>query len=157
MSPRKDNGLIKEALFREYLRTKGLSYTYERRHILKEILETSKTIKHFTIDRLYNNLQAKRNRISKSTLYRTIKLLEDSRIVKKTDIAPDHYVYEKVEQYNIGHVVCLKCKKIIEINHRETKKIVNSICRKKRFQYKTHTFEIKGYCNNCVSLSLKDE
>ncbi|MFQ5687708.1 MAG: hypothetical protein ACE5GV_13720 [Candidatus Scalindua sp.] len=54
MSPRQDKDLIKEALFREYLRTKGLSYTYERQHILKEILETPKTIKHFSIDRLYN-------------------------------------------------------------------------------------------------------
>ncbi|MEK6766473.1 MAG: Fur family transcriptional regulator [Planctomycetota bacterium] len=157
MSARQDNDLIKEALFREFLRAKGLSYTYERQHILKEILETSNTIKHFPIDRLYNNLQSKRNRISKSTLYRTIKLLEDSRIVKKTDIAPDRYVYEIVEQYNIGHIVCLKCKNIIEINNRETKKIVNHICREKRFQYKTHTFEIKGYCDKCISLSLKDE
>ncbi len=136
MSPRKDNDLIKEALFREFLRAKGLNYTYERQHILKEILETSRTIKHFSIDRLYNNLQAKRDRISKSTLYRTIKLLEDYRIVKKTDIAPDHYVYEIVEQYNIGHVVCLKCKNIIEIKHRETEKIVNDICRKKGFNIK---------------------
>lgn len=157
MSPQQDNDLIKEALFREFLRTKSFNYTFERLHILKEILETSRTIKHFSIDRLYNNLQAKRNRISKSTLYRTIKLLEDSRIVKKTDIAPDHFVYEIVEQYNIGHVVCLKCQKIIEINNRETKKLVNDICRKKIFKYKTHTFEIKGYCQNCVNLSLKNE
>lgn len=79
----RDKDRIEEALFKGYLRTKRLSFTCERKHILKEILEISKTIKHFSINKLYNNLLVKRNRISKGTLYRTIKLLEDSKIVKK--------------------------------------------------------------------------
>lgn len=153
----RDKDRIEEALFKGYLRTKRLSFTCERKHILKEILEISKTIKHFSINKLYNNLLVKRNRISKGTLYRTIKLLEDSKIVKKTDIDSDQYVYEKVEQYNIGHMVCLKCKRIIEINQKAIKSLINQICRKKKFQFKTHTFEIKGLCHNCTNLSKHNE
>lgn len=152
---RKDNYLIKEALFKEFLSGKGLSYTYERQQTLKAIHDASKAIKHFSVNVLYINLQTKKNRISKSTLYRTIKLLEDSGTIRKTDIDPDHYVYEIVEQNNIGHMVCVKCKIIIEINYRETKKLINRICSEKKFQYKTHTFEIKGLCNNCMSSGFK--
>ncbi|MBC8549282.1 MAG: transcriptional repressor [Candidatus Brocadiales bacterium] len=155
MSPRKDNFLTIEALFREFLRGKGLSYTYERQQTLKEIHDASQAVKHFSVNGLYINLQAKRSRISKSTLYRTIKLLEGSGIIRKTDIDPDHYVYEIVEQNNIGHMVCVKCKIIIEINYRETKKLINRICSEKKFQYKTHTFEIKGFCNDCISSGFK--
>ena len=151
MAPRKDNFLIVEALFREFLRAEGLSYTYERQQTLKGIHDTSQAIKHFSINGLYVYLQSKRSPISKSTLYRTIKLLEDSGTIRKTDIDPNHYVYEIVEQNNIGHIVCVKCKIIIEINHRETEKFVDRICSEKKFQYKTHTFEIKGFCNNCIS------
>lgn len=79
----RDEGYIEEELLRKFLRSKCLSFTYERKHILREVLEFSKTLKHFSINRLYINLLEKRDRISKSTLYRTIKLLEDTRIVKK--------------------------------------------------------------------------
>ena len=153
MTPQRDNGLIEEVLFKRYLRTQGLSYTDQRQHIIKEILKISKSIKHFSINRLYNHLHTEKDSISKSTLYRTIKLLEDIRIVKKTDIDKDHYVYEKVEQYNIGHMVCLNCKKIIEINNKVIKKMINQNCKKNSFKYNTHVFEIKGLCHSCIELS----
>ncbi|MGR3177575.1 MAG: Fur family transcriptional regulator [Candidatus Anammoxibacter sp.] len=107
------NGLIEDRIFGLFLKSKELLYTYERQIILKGITKITKTDSHFSFDSIYNHLVEKRNRVSKSTIYKTLKLLESCNLIKRIDIKSESYVYEKTNRHNIGHLVCLECGKII--------------------------------------------
>lgn len=147
-----DYGDAKEDLFETFLKSKGFYYTYERRLILYEIMEADKTSGHFSVEIIFKNLQAKRRRVSKSTLYKTLRLLEECRVIKKTDIASGYCVYEKIGQSSAGHLVCLKCGKIIEMNQMAINNLIGDTCKKEGFKVKSHTFEIKGLCFDCLKV-----
>ncbi len=140
----------KEAIFKIFLKSKGLNYTCERKFVLREILEATKKNEHFSVDNIFKRMLLKKKRVSKSALYKTMPLLEDCNLIKKTNIAEDHYIYEKTGKHNIGHLVCLTCKQIIEINKNTIKDHIDQICAKKSFKIESHTFEIKGRCFNCL-------
>lgn len=145
-----NNAWSEDALFKGFLRSKGMTYTYERRLILLEIIKISKTNNHFSIENIFNNLIVKHSRVSKGTLYKTLSLLENCNIVKKNGVWLDRYIYEKVKQHNIGHLVCLRCGEINDINQSTIENLIIRVCLQKKFKKKSHVFEIKGYCRNCL-------
>lgn len=145
-----DKKELDEIRFKGFLCSNGLRYTYERGLILREIQEISQKNKHFSIDDIYRQIRSKGKLVSKGTLYRTARLLEDCKIVKKTDIKHSLYIYEKVGLFNIGHMVCLNCGNIIEIKQKTIKDIINHICKKAGFEIRSHTFEINGLCLDCA-------
>ncbi len=142
---------IDETLFKVFLKSNGLSYTYERKLILREILQYTKACFHFSVDTIYKQMRNKGNHVSKGTLYSTLRLLENSNIIRKTDIALNNYIYERTQQHNTGHFICLKCSKIIDINQKTVKSLIDKICGKDGVKIKSHTFEIKGICLDCLT------
>ena len=146
-----DNDTLRgEDVFKAFLRSKGMIYTYERRLILHEIIKISKTNSHFSIENIFNNLIVERSRVSKGTLYKTLSLLENCNIVKKNGVSLGRYIYEKIGQHNIGHLVCLRCGEINDINQSTIENLIIQVCLQKKFKRKSHIFEIKGYCCNCL-------
>lgn len=68
------------AVFRRQLKSEGLKYTPERARILDAIIEIDGP---FEADALLEQLQGEGHRVSKATVYRTIKLLEDAAIIQR--------------------------------------------------------------------------
>lgn len=156
MLERDNDNETKETVFKTFLKSKGLYYTFERRLIFHEIIEVTEALTHFSIDSTYKRLKAKGERVSKGTLYKTLQLIEDCSIIKKTDISSGQCTYEKIKQYDAGHLVCLRCGKIIEMNEKAITDLIINICKKLNFTIKTHTFEIKGLCFDCLTTAASD-
>ena len=68
------------AVFRRSLKDVGLKYTPERAQILDTIIELDGL---FEADQLLEEVKGKGFRVSKATVYRTLKLLEDSGIIHR--------------------------------------------------------------------------
>ena len=76
-----DNSYLSvKKLFTEYLQQRKLRKTPERFAILREIYSTNG---HFDIDTLYNLMKEDKYLVSRATLYNTIELLLDCRLVIK--------------------------------------------------------------------------
>lgn len=78
------------AVFRRSLKDVGLKYTPERAQILDTIIELDAL---FEADQLLEQVKAKGFRVSKATVYRTLKLLEDAGIIQRVlfDRDQSHY------------------------------------------------------------------
>ena len=79
------------AVFRRHLRGAGLKYTSERARVLAAVLELTGP---FLVEGVLARLRSQRPVVSKATAYRTIKLLEESGIVRQVLLTPDQAHYQ---------------------------------------------------------------
>jgi Fur family ferric uptake transcriptional regulator len=130
------------AVFRSYLKSRGLKFTSERASILDAVL--SKTNVFEAEGLLYEMRQAGR-RVSRPTIYRTLKFLLQSKILREILIDSKQAHYElSLGREPKGHLVCLKTNTIVEFNAPELIAIRNRICQEHGFDPVSHRFVIYG-------------
>jgi Fur family ferric uptake transcriptional regulator len=138
---------MEEDKFKEFLLTKGLKLTKERKEILDEILSLQK---HFDPEELFIRLRAKGSKVSRASIYRTIPLLIESGLIEEVEKIDRHAHYEKISSdKHHDHMICLKCGKIIEFYSPTLEMLQNEICEKENFICIKHSLEIHGYCKDC--------
>ena len=142
-----------EKIFRDYLRTKGLKFTPERRLILEGV---SSFFGHFDIEKLYNKLHHKAGEIFLATVYRTLPHLISSGLIKEVMRCQDRLQYERTFGFpHHDHLICIKCGKIFEFKDDQLERLQNRVCRKFGFKPTEHRLGVKGFCRNCQA-KLKD-
>ena len=128
------------AVFRRYLKSQNLKYTPERADILDAIIEKDGV---FEVEELMDDMRKRGYRVSKATVYRTIKLLQDAGIITQAlfDSKQAHYqlIYGKQPR---DYMVCMKTGKHIEFTDRELSKLRDKICREYGWESVGHRFQI---------------
>ena len=134
-------------IFTEYLETNGHRKTPERFAILDTIYSING---HFDIDMLYSQMMNQENfRVSRATLYNTIILLMDAKLVIK-HLFGNSSQYEK--SFNIEthhHLICTQCGKVTEFQN-ETLKAAIANTKLNRFQISHYSLYIYGICSKCA-------
>jgi len=99
--------------FREHLESQGLRMTHQRRAILDAAFETDH---HYTAEELLAMVQKIDPAISRATVYRTLSLLVECRLLRKLDLSRDQTYYDpnSLDHPDHGHLVCLDCQRILE-------------------------------------------
>ncbi len=105
----KISALQKRELFTEYLTRKGHRKTPERYAILDHVCAING---HFDVEMLYQSLEGANFHVSRATLYNTIELLVDARLLVRHQFGTQGVQYECAEKAaGHFHLVCSHCGK----------------------------------------------
>ena len=139
--------------FKAQLRLMNLKVTKERVIILEEVM---KRTDHFDADQFAADLSTKGVRVSRATVYRTLDILNDLKIVEKSTLGHKHQHYENmVDRAHHDHLVCTECDKVIEFLEPRIEELQEEVCKKHGFEIKDHSLQLFGVCPDCASADNK--
>lgn len=128
------------AVFRRFLKSRGLKYTPERADILEAIIEQDDV---FEVDELMLAMREKGHRVSKATVYRTIKILQEAGIITQAlfDAKQAHYqlIYGKAPH---DYMVCMRTGRHMEFTSKELVALRDEICKRHGWAPVGHRFQI---------------
>ncbi len=135
-------------IFKQYLAENSLRKTPERFKILEEIYLQDG---HFTIDELYFMMKSKNYRVSRATLYNTVELLIECKLIKKHQFNSKINFYEKAyKSSQHDHLVCIECGKIVEFCDPRIYEIEKDISELYNFKIANHELYLFGLCSECT-------
>jgi len=127
------------------LKEKGLKLTPQRRLILDIIHDTPN---HLTAEEILTHVEAKVSGVNKSTIYRTLELLERLGCVVKSELK-DRFVYHHAEEGHHHHLLCRSCGKTLECDEELFSSIGKELQKQYGFQADFRHTVISGLCSKC--------
>lgn len=130
------------SIFRRFLKREGLKFTPERAIILDAVLSKEGV---FEAEQLLDEMRGSRHRVSKATIYRTLKHLIEAKIITEVllDSKQAHYQLSFGREAK-GHLVCLETNRIVEFVTPELKALSERISREHGFNPVSYRFVIYG-------------
>ena len=133
-------------LFQAQLEKSGLRLTRQRELILDSLLKAER---HVSLEDLYRELKPRG--IGRATIFRMLRLLEESRLVERVTPADGAPRFEvKSERPHHDHLICVECGGITEVRWPEVERIQDRACRKIGFSIAWHRHEVFGRCRSCA-------
>ncbi len=120
---------------------KGVKLT-EQRKIIAKIMSDSQD--HPDVDELYKRASKIDAKISIATVYRTVKLFEESGIVTKHDFKGGKARYEELNEGHHDHLIDIKTGEIIEFVDDEIEKLQKKVADKYGYKLVDHKLELYG-------------
>ena len=120
---------------------KGLRMTNQRK-IIAEIIEN--TFDHPDVEELYNRASAIDDSISIATVYRTVKLFEESGILDKLEFGDGRARYENADREHHDHLIDINSGEIIEFVDEEIEKLQKKVAEKYGYNLVDHKLELYG-------------
>ena len=143
------------SVFRRFLRTKGLKYTVERADILQAIIDHDGP---FEAEELLLEMRTHDHRVSKATIYRTLKLLQEAGIITQAlfDSKQAHFqlIYGKQPR---DVMVCMRTGRTIDFQSPELIALRDRICEELGWSPVGHRFQIFAMSPETTSEETGDE
>ncbi len=130
------------------LKQKGLRLTRPRRLILDYIHDKGD---YLTAEEIIAFVHGKYPRVNKSTVYRTLELLEESNCVFKSE-SISGTIYHHAEEGYHHHLVCRHCGKTIDCEEHIFASVEKTLRQKYKFYIDFRHLVMSGLCNECKNL-----
>ena len=131
--------------------SKGVKLTDQRR-IIARVMAESKEIygesDHPDVDELYNRVSKIDSKISIATVYRTVKLFEETGILAKHEFKGGKARYEQLNEGHHDHLIDVKSGEIIEFVDEEIEKLQKKVAEKYGYRLVDHKLELYGIKKN---------
>jgi Fur family ferric uptake transcriptional regulator len=129
------------------LKARGLKLTPQRRLIVDVIHEARG---HLTAEEIIKDVQVKMPGVNKSTIYRTLELLENAGCVYKSELG-NEFIYHHDEEGHHHHLVCSRCGKTVDCDENIFTQVQRSLKSKYNFSVDFRHMVMTGVCEKCRS------
>jgi Fur family ferric uptake transcriptional regulator len=119
--------------------SKGMRMTEQRRVIARVLAESED---HPDVEELYRRCAEVDDRISISTVYRTVRLFEDAGIIEKHDFRDGRARYETSSEAHHDHLINLRTGEVIEFQSEEIERLQAEVARKLGYKLIDHRLEL---------------
>ncbi|MCX7322294.1 MAG: Fur family transcriptional regulator [Hyphomicrobiales bacterium] len=119
----------------------GMRMTEQRRVIARVLAEADD---HPDVEELYRRCVAIDDKISISTVYRTVKLFEDAGIIERHDFREGRARYETMSDAHHDHLINLRDGTVIEFTSEAIEKLQAEVAAKLGYKLVDHRLEL--YC-----------
>ncbi|MSO53993.1 MAG: transcriptional repressor [Rhodospirillales bacterium] len=119
----------------------GLKMTPQRRVIARVLTAAND---HPDVEELWRRAAKIDPRISIATVYRTVRLLEASEVLKRHDFGDGRARYERVPDVHHDHLIDVRSGKVIEFQNKEIEVLQEKIAEKHGYRLIGHRLEL--YC-----------
>jgi Fur family ferric uptake transcriptional regulator len=126
---------------------KGMRMT-EQRRVIARVLAAADD--HPDVEELYRRCVKVDDRISISTVYRTVRLFEDAGIIERHDFREGRARYETSSEAHHDHLINLRNGEVIEFQSEEIERLQSEVARKLGYRLVDHRLEL-------YALPLHDE
>ena len=121
--------------------TRGMRMTEQRKVIARVLADA---MDHPDVEELYRRCVAIDDKISISTVYRTVKLFEDAGIIERHDFREGRARYEQMRDSHHDHLINLRSGEVIEFTSDDIEKLQAEVARKLGYRLVEHRLEL--YC-----------
>jgi Fur family transcriptional regulator, ferric uptake regulator len=130
---------LKQMNIEERCAAKGMRMT-EQRRVIARVLAASDD--HPDVEELYRRCVKVDDRISISTVYRTVKLFEDSGIIERHDFREGRARYEQIPESHHDHLINLRTGEVIEFQSEEIERLQAEVARRLGYRLVHHRLEL---------------
>ncbi len=120
---------------------KGMRMTDQRRVVARVL---SKATDHPDVEELYRRAHEVDPHISIATVYRTVRLFEESGIIERHDFRDGRSRYEQAPDEHHDHLIDMRTGKVIEFMDHEIEALQAAIAKRLGFKLVDHRLELYG-------------
>ncbi len=118
---------------------KGMRMTEQRRTIARVLAQSDD---HPDVEELYRRCSKVDERISMSTVYRTVRLFEDAGIIERHDFREGRSRYETSTEGHHDHLINLRTGEVIEFQSEEIERLQAEVARRLGYKLMDHRLEL---------------
>src|SRR6059036_741255 len=117
----------------------GMRMTEQRRVIARVLAEA---LDHPDVEELYRRCAAVDDKISISTVYRTVKLFEDAGIIERHEFRNGRARYEQMPDSHHDHLINLRTGEVIEFQSEDIERLQSEVARRLGYRLVDHRLEL---------------
>src|SRR6187431_2440543 len=133
-------------VFAAYITRNRLKRSDQREAILDTFLRSER---HLSVDDLLQLVQKRRSDIGRTTVYRTLKLLQAAGLAQELVLQGQTRFEREYKREHHDHFICKSCGEIFEFSSPEIERIQDEIAAEIGFVIDGHRHQIFGFCREC--------
>ncbi|HVR71137.1 MAG TPA: transcriptional repressor [Vicinamibacteria bacterium] len=144
----KNVGREEKEIFAAYLAKNRLKRSEQREAIVDTFLRSQS---HLSVDDLLHLVQKRRADVGRTTVYRTLKLLQAAGLAQELELRGESRFEREHNRAHHDHFICQHCGDIIEFESPEIERIQDEIASGLGFEIEGHRHQIFGRCRACAA------
>lgn len=140
--------------FADLLRAKGLKVTTQRLAVLSVLSQEPDS--HLTAEEIYELVKAGCPDIGLATIYRTIQMLLELKIIDRIYLDDGYvryelgHIYESEDSHHHHHLICIKCGRVRSFQGDLLEEFEKRMEDATGFRIQDHDVKLYGYCTDCL-------
>lgn len=131
-----------------HLKRRGLNRSSRRDLVVSAFLSSNK---HLSVDDLYGLVRRKAPAIGRTTVYRTMKLLESAGLAQALVLQGETRFERVLNRRHHDHFICNRCGAIFEFSSDEIEALQDEEARRIGFRIEGHKHQVFGRCARCLA------